>query len=361
MIGQVPKLKLTIGGGTFTIEVQVCHGERFNISLGNDFIMATNAYVIPDQRHRYYTIEGQQYSTEMFASKAEELSFEAQNEVKAIPSNPEEIVSTNDDDDDKGQEECNVVILGEKVTLPPQCTYECKLPKTMTSRLRSTYLFEAKWSNLLPHHILAAGGYGPADRLRVRLHNVSNQTVHLPLGMSVGVIEACQDVDAKSIHSMRDVLLATKASTSEHTCFTGVESEVLQDLLEEDFAQTINQELSKHQRKLLLDKLMANRNVFAMDASEFGRTNLAEQAIELIDNTPVQLYLYRYAPKEQEFIGDAAHVETRRDQSIAWAMGISGSLNRQEGWHHLFLYRLSEIEQGHQDGQLSAAQNRRNL
>jgi deoxyuridine 5'-triphosphate nucleotidohydrolase len=315
MIGQVPELELTIGGGTFTIEVQVCHGERFNMLLGNDFIMATNAYVIPDQRRLYYTIEGQQYSTEMFASKAEELSFEAQNEIKAIPSDPGEIISANDDDydddddddndDDDGnvsQEECNVVILGEKVTLPPQCAYECKLPKTMTQQLRGTYIFEAKWSNLLPHHILAAGGYGPADKLRVRLCNVSNQTVHLPPGMSIGVIEACQNVDARSIHSMRDVLLATKASTREHACFTNAESGVLQELSEEDFAQTINQELPDHQRKLLLDKLMANRDVFARDTSEFGRTNLAEHAIELIDDTPIRLRPYRYAPKEQEFI-----------------------------------------------------------
>jgi hypothetical protein len=46
MIGQVSDLELTIGGGSFTIEVQVCHGERFNMLLGNDFIMATNAYIL---------------------------------------------------------------------------------------------------------------------------------------------------------------------------------------------------------------------------------------------------------------------------------------------------------------------------
>jgi hypothetical protein len=101
---------------------------------------------------------------------------------------------------------------------------------------------------------------------------------------------------------MRDVLLAIKASTSEHTCFAGVEPEIIQALSEEDFAQTINQKLPDRQRRLLLNKLMVNRDVFGRDASEFGRTNLAEHAIELIDDTPIRLRPYRYAPKEQEFI-----------------------------------------------------------
>jgi dUTP pyrophosphatase len=194
-VKQTPEVELTIGDCTFTMRVQVCQDEQANMLLGNDFIMTTNAYVIPDQKRLFFTIKGQQYSTVTFTSMTKELILEAKNEVEATPSDPEEAKAMIDDDDDNdnGYEECKVALLDETVAPPlvKQAVAVDQLkPVFQTIQQTATVELSAHQPALTTVHELYVG---------VDDEITSHQRSEMPTGIALGrPPDACGKISHKS-------------------------------------------------------------------------------------------------------------------------------------------------------------------
>lgn len=118
--------------------------------------------------------------------------------------------------------------------------------------------------------------------------------------------------------------------------------EAMETVFEKDKID-INPKLTPEKRTALLQLLSEFKDRFAWNQQQIGKTNLAEMAIPLLDETPIHQPPYRVSHREREIIRDQVKEMLKkgviRESSSAFALPVVLVRKKNDEWRFCVDYR----------------------